>query len=518
MGLLEPQAPASTAVVQHESLSTPQPLAAPTLPQCHRLAAASFDPQSSLSQRAQSDMLFLSEDGLTTATVKNHTRAWQEWLEFLGQQSTVPPGNPFMIGIPHRDYNYHLIQWACWLRRANKVVPATLGQKMSNLRSNWLTANITRPALSADEFKRLVASLRFTEEEQREALSKRRVNQKFPLAAEMLGGCWQSHFDQLLPSFQEVAAGIKLGGFLAAILTEETAQRGANWVGTRAIKTADLRFQIGVGEPSLDGDFVAFEEATGGKARAHLLGTGSLVEIQKNLTRIQQVSMDFLRTKTTPVTDLVIARRTPEESRIVNALGLWLCLSHTEDNEAFLTKHTLETWKGKRRIKASTRVINATDLTRVVKESARLLGLPEKAFSMKSCRSGGYSQMKGAGANQETVHRRTNHTAESTVGRRHYDFNSSSAEGGRGESIGPAGLGKGSFDLEKLKRIIPKTLQSNETSCLAGAKTGVPNESGVPGPAKRRGNRKKRAPDLLEYSALSIQAANKEPGGSGGKL
>jgi hypothetical protein len=512
------RAPVTTSTSQSKAPSPTQAIAAPLPSRCHRLAEASFDPQSALSQQAQSDMLFLSEEGLTTATIKNHTRAWREWLEFLGQQSTVAHDNPFMMGISHRDYNYHLIQWACWLRRADKVAPATLGQKMSNLRSNWLTANITRPALSADEFKRLVASIRFSEDEQREALSKRRENQKFPLAAEMLGGCWESHFNQLLPRFQEVTAGIKMGGFLAAILTEETAQRGANWVGARALKTADLRFQIGVGEPSIDGGFETFEEATGGKARAHIIGNGSLIGIRANLIRIQQVSMDFLRTKTTPVTDLVIARRTPEESRIVDALGMWLCLSSTEDNEAFLTKHTPETWKGKRRVKASTRVISAADLTRVVKESAKLLGLPEKAFSMKSCRSGGYSQMKGAGASQELIHRRTNHTIESSVGRRHYDFSSSSAEGGKGESIGPAGLGKGSFNLDKLKRIIPKTFQGNEASGAMVAKTVASNESGVMGSVRRRGNRQKRAPELLEYSALSIQASDKAPGGSGGKL
>ena len=450
-------------------------------------------------------MLFLSEEGLATATVKNHARAWTEWVDFL-QQSTTDSTNPFMLGTSHRDYNYHLIQWACWLREADKVGPSTLSQKMSNLRSNWLTANITRPALSADEFKRLLGSLRFTEEEQREALSKRRENQKFPMAAEMLGGCWDSHFESLLPTFQEGTVGIRVGGFLAAVLTEETAQRGANWVGARALKTIDLRFQIGVGEPLLDGSFNSHEEATGDEARSHLIGTGSLKGIKENLFRIQRVSMDFLRTKTTPVTDLVIARRTPEESRIVDALGTWLCLSNTENNEPFLTKHTPQTWNGKRHIKASTRVINASDLTKIVKESATLLGLPEKAFSMKSCRSGGYSQMKGSGASQETIHKRTNHTKNSSVGRRHYDFSTTTAEGGRGESIGPAGLGRSSFDLEKLKEIIPKTIP--KTADCRGPK----------GPVKRRGNRKKRAPDLLEYSALSIQATNRAPEGHGGKL
>lgn len=492
-------------------LPVEQSLVSTTLPRRHRLEDACFDPTSSLSRQAQSDMLFLSEEGLATATVRNHARAWSEWNEFLNQ-SPAASTNPFMLGISHRDYNYHLIQWACWLRQADKVGPATLSQKMSNLRSNWLTANITRPALSADEFKRLLGSLRFTEEEQREALSKRRGNQKFPLAAEMLGSCWDSHFESLLPAFQEGPVGTKIGGFLAAVLTEETAQRGANWVGVRALKTIDLRFQIGLGQPSLDGSFDIHDEATGDKARSHLVGTGSIKSIKANLFRIQRVSMDFLRTKTTPVTDMVIARRTPEESRIVDALGMWLCLSNTEDSEPFLTKHTLQTWKGKRLVKASTRVINSSDLTKVVKESATLLGLPEKAFSMKSCRSGGYSQMKGSGASQETIHKRTNHTKNSTVGRRHYDFSTISAEGGRGESIGPAGLGKGKFDLEKLKEIIPKTIQNQE----AKEGTAVGQES--KGPVRRRGNRKKRAPDLLEYSALSVQVPNKSPEGHGGKL
>ena len=81
----------------------------------------------------------------------------------------------------------------------------------------------------------------------------------------------QPHFEQRLLFCQVDAVGIIVGGLAAAVLTEATAQCDA----CLAVKPANLsmlRFQIGGGEPALDGGFEVYKVATEGEASKKRLG------------------------------------------------------------------------------------------------------------------------------------------------------------------------------------------------------------------------------------------------------
>ena len=167
------------------------------------------------------------------------------------------------------------------------------------------------------------------------------------------------------------------------------------------------------------------------------------------------------------------------------------------------------------------KVITVRGCTAIVKECARIWGLPPQHFSCRSLRAAAVTTMKAAGASREVIHARTGHGPKSKVSSTHYDFSTSREEGGRGESVGPAALSElTTFTVENLIQQLPRSsLQRGAEGAQEGKereskkrkKKGVQGETksvkeGIPaviGDTQGRGKRKKTPTRVLSYDRLS---------------
>ena len=144
----------------------------------------------------------------------------------------------------------------------------------------------------------------------------------------------------------------RIGGYMGVTLATESAQRGVNWVfkknaSSTVIKTCDIRFQMGVGEAEDDGSYTEIREYRGEGAKEWLLQGGEVHTCVSNLARIREVRLDFLKDKMGKTSaNMRIARRTEEETQIVEDMGMWLCLSGTTDKDPFLTRYAKERKEG----------------------------------------------------------------------------------------------------------------------------------------------------------------------------
>jgi hypothetical protein len=439
---------------------------APSLP-THRLLATLWSPSSLTTSEELNRVLHLNERGLADASVRNHTKAWDLWRSFLHGREGSAATDPFLQTASDRDCGILMTLWVHWLRETEEKSAENIPGVISALKSNWITAGISRTfsdALAGDEGKRVKKAIAPTEDEVRVSLAKKRKNEKFPCPQHLIRACREEFFHDLThqdeSKWHDKAVIDKVGGYVAAILASETGQRGANWIHTRgsktkAIKTIDVRFQVGEGNPDEDGNYPVIRELVGEAARKVLQGGGEKSACIDQLKRIRDVRLDFLTTKTKAVvSNIVIARRSEEEAQMLEDMGLWLCLSGTKDEDVFLTRRA----KGKRGKSLNKRFVLQKEAADVVKIAVSAAGLPSDHFSVKSLRSALVSSMESGGAEKATIHGRTGHSKKSSVSRSHYDYFTSSSCGGRGLSIGPAAMaGSCVFDEEQLRAQIPPT-------------------------------------------------------------
>eukprot|EP00661_Eupelagonemidae_sp_cell13_P006514 gene6514-3412_t len=255
------------------------PLTCDPLRNRHRLSRAVQQSSafSCISQDECDQVLQFNESGLTKKTVSSHSKAWCLWNRFLSARpecAGAPHSNPLLLGVDQRQCAVLITLWVVWMKEEALLTYQQITDTMGALKGNWTTANCPHDFvrvlsdLEADRVKKAIAP---SEDEIRDRLSRAREREKFPTAPEMLRGLFESHFWELLPDYTDPAVSERMGNFLAAVLTEDTAQRGANWVGqSYPAKTLDVRFQLGVGSP-VEGNFEKIEEKTGEAARVAIM-------------------------------------------------------------------------------------------------------------------------------------------------------------------------------------------------------------------------------------------------------
>ena len=312
-------------------------------------------------------------------------------------------------------------------------------------------------SMSSLEVTRILKALPATDDELRIVLEKKRRRQKFPITMEMSAVTRQLHWTEQLRTWTMAKSLDLMGAALGMSLQVEATSRGTNWVGPRAIKTQDLRFQVGVGKRQDNGSYEAAREV-----RGHLL-TNIICEdfIEDDDTapvidfdRVLMVNMDHLQTKPgKPVEDIRVARRTDEESQILNDIITRLALANPQQGEPFLTRrghHITSAGNTRRDIK---KIITGAMVTNMMKDTAVRLGLNPELFSLSSLRKTGVTNMSKKGADIETINDRTGHQPGSIISRQCYDF----AHGNRSTHEGPAALTGNGWTNEDLAKLVPQS-------------------------------------------------------------
>ena len=416
-----------------------------------------------VSTNEQLRILHNNESGLDKGTVASHKAAWGLWTEFLRgrSRSGQDDPDPMLVRCSPREASWLVTLWLYWLREQRNKSADRLPTLLSNLKSNWTTANRTADfdnSVPPIELKRTLKSLGPSENEIRLRLRRQEGSVCLPISADMVRQVRRSLFEKPMLDGITIANLDKMGGFLAMSVGLETIQRGVSWVTTdadRAIKTQDICWRVEEGDANVsDLEVPKAVEVRGDEARAMLKGNGSKEDLERNLPRILQISMDFLKTKPgKATTGVVVARRSLEEAEILEDMGRWLVLSGTKDDDPFLTRYgtTPRTKK-----EGSRRVVLARDCSRAVKAAAREVGLPDKFFGIRSLRKGGVSTMFEAGVTLEDIRVRAGHAAGSGVTNKHYNYSLEASRGGRGMSVGPSGLSKRHrFNAERVRELLP---------------------------------------------------------------
>jgi hypothetical protein len=270
-----------------------------------------------------------------------------------------------------------------------------------------------------------------------------------------------------------------MGTALAIQLGCDTASRGANWVTTdtseQAVETQDLRFQVGQGEPDANGTYNSYEAIRGHMLNEQITIPGNTYEHPKwDTNRVHSLELDHLSTKTGPVTNIKIGRRSQAEMTLLTEVVTWLMLSRPKKAEPFLTRYGLTKF-GK---KTSRRALRSSDITAALKQAASTLHLPISLFSAKSMRQTGNTELNLAELPEELVKARTGHSEGSRIGDVHYNFALSQAQGGRGVSVGAAALnvnGTTGFTMDLLKdTLTPSTWKTGPTETGQEPKTKRP--------------------------------------------
>ena len=322
------------------------------------------------------------------------------------------------------------------------MTPEKIKQHLSHLRSNWtaIDSNGTFLSVSSMEVARILKALPASEEELRHVLEKRRMRQKFPVTLEMSKLTRDQFWVEQLSSWTTAKSLDKMGSALGMALQVEATSRGTNWVGPKAIKTQDLRFQVGGGKRQADGTYEYAEEV-----RGHLLSsliTSSSIREGEFLPdwdseRVLLVNLDHLSTKPgKPVEDVRVARRSDEETQILEDIITWLVLASPQQDEPFLTRRGHHVTSGGNLRRDVRKVITGPMITRTMREAAVQLNLNPDLFALSSLRKTGVTNMSKKGADTEVINDRTGHQPGSVIARQCYDF----ANGNRSLHEGPAAM------------------------------------------------------------------------------
>jgi len=121
-----------------------------------------------------------------------------------------------------------------------------------------------------------------------------------PLTHGMLASMRDTHFLEPLKTRHLASSLDTMMGFMAAILQEETGQRGANWLQTpahQAVLTKDVWFQLGAGTPDAHGMYSMTMTLRGDMARNVLMKRATLDPFEPNLVPLIAVQFDFFETK-----------------------------------------------------------------------------------------------------------------------------------------------------------------------------------------------------------------------------
>ena len=373
---------------------------------------------SRVSQAQHDESCRLINSGILPKTLADHHRAFVKWTTFLNTfNDGIFAEDPYLKQESSRDCTTILSLYITHLRThtLHPMLPDPIRQHLSQLRSNWTAINMSGSFLSMSslEVTRILKALPATDDELRIVLEKKRRRQKFPITMEMSAVTRQLHWTEQLRTWTMAKSLDLMGAALGMSLQVEATSRGTNWVGPRAIKTQDLRFQVGVGKRQDNGSYEAAREV-----RGHLL-TNIICEdfIEDDDTapvidfdRVLMVNMDHLQTKPgKPVEDIRVARRTDEESQILNDIITWLALANPQQGEPFLTRrghHITSAGNTRRDIK---KIITGAMVTNMMKDTAVRLGLNPELFSLSSLRKTGVTNMSKKGADIETINDRTGH-------------------------------------------------------------------------------------------------------------
>jgi hypothetical protein len=336
-------------------------------------------------------------------------------------------------------------------------IPAIL----TKVASNWIGTGIPCPISEVDTTakKRIEKAVAATKDEERQRLQEKRDRETRPIPLELRRKIYTDMWEQQLQHYPRADAMDSMGTALAILLGCDTASRGANWVTTnsseQAVETQDLRFQVGQGEPDANGHYGGYQEV-----RGHELAQRISRNQHHNHPptwddgRVHSLQLDHLLTKTGPVPNITIARRSTVESSLLSDVVTWLMLSQPEKAEPFLTRYGLTKF-GKT---PSRRAVRSSDISNALKKKAETLGLNPKLFAPKSMRQTGNTEMNITKMNQKSIKARTGHSRLSKVGDKYYNFALSQEEGGRGQSMGAAARnqdGESGFTIEHLKDSLP---------------------------------------------------------------
>ena len=174
-----------------------------------------------------------SRSGLSARTRDNHEKAWRMWERFLAartQDGSRHP-DPFLNRCSKEDAGFLLMLFIQWLRREEKISHGQIPGTISNLKSNWISANQGGDCfqtVTGNEMARALKAVRPSETEVRATMARQRDAEKFPAPSELVTSRRQAEFLDQLAAGPSTATLDRAGGYLAAVLTQETAQRGIN--------------------------------------------------------------------------------------------------------------------------------------------------------------------------------------------------------------------------------------------------------------------------------------------------
>jgi len=207
-----------------------------------------------------------------------------------------------------------LYLWLPWLRSQESLNPARIRAILSNLRTNWTTSHQDSSAfdhLDTLGVNRALKALAPTLVETRALAKAKDERVILPLTHGMLASMRDTHFLEPLKTRHLASSLDTMMGFMAAILQEETGQRGANWLQTpahQAVLTKDVWFQLGAGTPDVHGMYAMT-----------MTLRGTLDPFEPNLVHLIEVQFDFFETKNRrSVLKLCIRERNDLESIILD--------------------------------------------------------------------------------------------------------------------------------------------------------------------------------------------------------
>ena len=413
-------------------------------------------------------------EGVQERTLKDQKKAFLIWSDFIASfNGGVYSSNPYLNNEPRRDCTTVLALYVKHLRQ-NRT-PIQIKRHLSKLRSNWTVTGIDISWMQpgSAEVKRIINSMPTTADEARDTLERSRTRTKFPITMEMSISARNEYWTTQLSRWTSADALDKMGAVLGMSLQAESVSRGTNWVGKKAILTQDIRFQVGRGEANDDGSYDTQEEVRGDKLSAVITlpaipGETSLPVF--DAMRVTCAHMDHLDTKPGhPVSDIRIARRSLEESAILDDMITWLVLASPQAGEPFLTRRGKHATRGGKTETLSRKIITGAMVANVMKNTAERLNLNPDLFSLMSLRKTGVTNMGKKGAGTEEINKRGGYKPGSTVARTHYDF-STASNGGRGTLVGPAAMPGEGWTNEDLANLVP-------SSRLRAAARTIPDKS-----------------------------------------
>lgn len=183
--------------------------------------------------------------------------------------------------------------------------------------------------------------------------------------------------------------------------------------------------------------------------------TNFLKRADVSLAMVLSVDMVYItskmhkKTRTYIENPKVIARRTEEESMVLNDLLEWFKHSSVTEGDELLTRYSLE---GKRK------VVIRKDVRTAIKEAVTEMGLPSEHFSTKSLRSGFSTHASANGMSGVEVNNRGGWVEGSKVPGQHYIRQMQS----RGAFALPKSItGEQNHGIQEISRMLPARSDNN---------------------------------------------------------